>query len=127
MSEPNGRRQLGLLTLLPLYLAIATAVGFVDYRVRPYGDKAYTETIPAFIEGTAQAPGKYRILSPFAYLHLRQAFHMQPENAWIVFRFLSLFAVLLAGHLFFRSWFSEGVALLGNVLIAVMLPLTFTN
>jgi len=128
MTETAGsRRALGLLTLLPLYLVIAAAIGFVDHRVRPFGADAYTKVIPEFVEGTAPPPGKYRILAPFAYLHLRDAFGMQPENAWILFRWLGLVASLLAGHLLYRTWFSEGAAVLGNVLTAVLLPLTFTN
>jgi hypothetical protein len=128
MNQTAGsRRALGFLTLLPLYLVIAAAVGFVDHRVRVYGDKAYTEVVPATVDGTAPAPGRYRILAPYAYVHLKTAFHMQPDNAWIVFRWLCLVAAMAAGHLLYRTWFSEGVALGANALVAALLPLTFTN
>ncbi len=123
----KAARRLGFLGVLPLYLAFATAIGFVDYKVRPYPAYPYTEYVPAVVHGTADPPARYRVLAPLAYDGLVRATHLSAEDGWLVFRWLCLVAAFAAGHLYFRTWFSTGGALVGNALVATLLPLTFTN
>jgi hypothetical protein len=121
------RRELGFLSILPLYLAMATAMGFVDHHVRAFSDHAYAQYVPEVIGGTAPPPARYRVLAPFAYAQLVRSLGVAPESGWIVFRWLCLAGAFAAGHLLYRTWFSHGAALAGNAVVAVLLPLTFTN
>lgn len=116
-----------LVWLLPLYAAVATAVGSIDHRVRPEPDHAFTHYIPTVVEGSAEAPGRYRILGPMTYVGLQRVTGLAQHEAWILFRWLCLFAALLCGHLFFRAWFDDRGALAGNLVIMSLLPLTMTN
>ena len=116
----------GFLVVLPLYIAMAMALGFVDHRVRPHAETAYAEYMPQVLNGQAGAPARYRVLAPTLYDWLMKATGSQPENGWIVFRFLCLVAVFVCGHLLYRTWFSTGGAVAGNAIVAALLPLTFT-
>jgi hypothetical protein len=116
----------GFLVVLPLYLAMAMALGFVDQRTRPHAEKAYAEYMPEVLSGQAGPPARYRVLAPTLYGWLMKASGSQPENGWIVFRFLCLVAVFACGHLLYRTWFSTGGAVAGNAIVAALLPLTFT-
>jgi hypothetical protein len=117
----------GFLVVLPLYLAMAMALGFVDHNVRPHASDSYTKFVPEMIAGQAQPPARYRVLAPALYDWLTRATESQPENSWLVFRFLGLVASFAAGHLLYRTWFSTAGAVAGNALVAALLPLTFTN
>jgi hypothetical protein len=124
------RRSVGFLTVLPLYLAMAMAIGFVDQHVRPFADSAYKPDdgyVARVVAGTEAPPAKYRILAPYAYSGLVRVTGLKPENGWLVFRWLCLVGVFAAGHLLYRSWFSTGAAVAGNAIVGVLLPLTFTN
>ncbi len=116
-----------LLVLLPLYLALATAIGFVDYHARPYPDQGYTTYVPQVVAGTAEAPARYRVLAPWLFTGLRAVSPFAPVTTWLLFRWLCLLASLFAGHLLFRTWFDARAAAVGNLLIFALLPLTFTN
>ena len=116
----------GFLLVLPLYVAMAMALGLVDHHSRAHADKAYVEYMPDVLSGQAGAPARYRVLSPLLYDGLMKATGSQPENGWLVFRFLGLVAVFAAGHLLYRTWFSTGGAVAGNAIVAALLPLTFT-
>lgn len=120
-------RRLGLVGVLPLYLAAATAMGFVDYHIRTYPDLGYEKYSPAVIAGEAEAPGRYRVLAPYMYEGVRRATGLSPLYAWLVFRWLSLFLALLAGHFYLTTWFDTGKAVAGNMLMLALMPLTFTN
>jgi hypothetical protein len=120
-------RRLGLVGVLPLYLAAATAMGFVDYHIRTYPDLGYEKYSPSVIAGNAEAPGRYRVLAPYAYEGVRRATGLSPLYAWLVFRWLSLLLALLATHLYLRTWFETGKAVAGNMLMFALMPLTFTN
>jgi len=121
-----GKRSVGLLGVLPLYVALATALGFVDFRVRTHHERdlEYTASVVA---GTEEPPGRYRILAPYAFDGLTRLTRLAPVDCWFLFRWLCLFGSLLAGHLYFRTWFETGPAVTGNLLMAALLPLTFTN
>lgn len=122
----SGTRRTGVGILL-LYCAMATAVGFVDHRSRPYPDRGFTEQVPAVLAGTAEAPGRYRVLAPVIYDLFARLPGLTPGDAWLAFRWLCLACAFLAGHLYFRTWFAPGPAVTGNLLVAALLPLTFTN
>jgi len=115
------------MSVLPLYLAMATALGFIDLRIRTSLDTSYTKYVPAVLAGQEPPPAKYRVLAPYVYDKLQHALCMRPDNAWALFRWLCLVAALCAGHLFFRTWFSTGATIAGNAIVAILLPLTFTN
>jgi hypothetical protein len=130
----------GLLRALPIYLAFATSLGFVDYRIRAHADHAFTNYIPAVIAGTEDPPGKYRVLAPWIYEATTRPQPDQtlgePEHeeavssrraAWVVFRWASLLAVWIAVHAYLTAWFPWTVAVAANGVLAAMLPLTFTN
>jgi hypothetical protein len=119
-------RSVGLVGVLPLYFALATALGFVDFRIRTHHERdlAYTASVVA---GTEEPPGRYRILAPYAFDGLIRLTRLAPDDSWFLFRWLCLLASFLAGHLYFRTWFETGAASAGNLLIAALLPLTFTN
>ena len=87
---PKAARRLGFLGVLPLYLAFATGLGFVDYHVRPFPAHAYTDYVPGVVQGTADPPARYRVLAPFAYDGFLRATHLTPEDGWLVFRWLCL-------------------------------------
>ena len=122
----SSRRALGWLSVLPLYIALATAVGFVDHHARVFRDEAYAKSAE-IVQGTAYPPARYRVLGPVIYDKLTKVTGLGQEDAWIAFRWLSLIGVFFAGHWYLRTWFSTGGAVLGNALMGVLLPLTFTN
>ncbi len=120
-------RTLGLTGVLPLYLTVATAAGFVDYRVRPLPDYGHAEYVPTVLDRTAPAPARYRVLGPHVYDALTRWTDLDPRDGWLVFRWLCLVGALLAGHLYLRTWFATGAAVAGCLLAIVLLPLTYTN
>ena len=85
--------------VLPLYLAVATALGFVDYHVRPHPEDGFTKYSPSVVAGTAEAPGRYRILAPYALEGLRRLTGLPPRENWVAFRWLCLFGALIVGLL----------------------------
>ena len=125
MTQPI--RRASLLAILPLYLTLATALGFVDYHVRPYPENGFSTYVPSVLNGTEPAPGKYRLLAPHAYAWLSRTTQLRPIEVWVLFRWLCLVAALAAGHWYFTTWFSDGIAAAANALMFALLPLTFTN
>ena len=115
--------------MLPLYLAMATAAGFVDFRVRPAinADYVLTDYVPSVLNNTAPPPARYRVLGPHVFAALERWTNLEAHDAWIVFRWLCLFGALVAGHVLFRTWFDAGGAVAGNALMVVLLWLTFTG
>jgi len=123
----TGPPRAGLLVLLPLYLVLAASLGFVDYHVRPHGNDGFTVYVPSVLAGKEAPPGRDRILAPYAYTALTRVTGLSPVYGWLFFRWLCLVAALLAGHLYFRTWFDDAAAAAGNLLVMALLPLTFTN
>lgn len=113
--------------LIPLYLVLATAVGFIDTRLRAHPARAYLEYAPAVVANTEGPPGRYRVLGPFVFEGVSRGTGLAPREAWTLFRWLSLLAAFAAMHWFLRTWFSHERALLGTCLMAGWLLLTFTN
>ena len=120
-------RSAGLLAVLPLYLLVATSLGFVDYHMRAYPDRGYAEYSTGVVQNTEDAPGRYRVLAPFAFQALTRVSGLAPRESWVLFRWLCLMAALLAGHVYLRTWFRTPAAVTGNLLVMALLPLTFTN
>lgn len=126
MTHP---RRLGLAAVLPLYLAIATALGFVDFRIRTDQD-AFTRLVDysrGVVAGTEAPPGRYRVLAPYTWEALARVTGLEARESWVLFRWLCLVGALVAGHLYLTTWFDQTGAVLGNVTVAALLPLTFTN
>jgi len=117
----------GWLTVFLLYAAVATALGHVDYHIRASPERGFAEYSPGVVAGTEPAPGRYRILAPYAFSGLVQVAGLSPRTGWVLFRWLSLLAALLATHLYLATWFDRGPAVTGTLLTASLLPLTFTN
>jgi hypothetical protein len=115
------------LWLIPFYVALATATGFADYHTRLNPDLGFTKYVPEVVSGTAEPPGRYRVLAPLLFDRFERASHWAPVTNWLVFRWTCLLLALLAGHVYLRTWFGDGEAALGNALLTALLPLTFTN
>jgi hypothetical protein len=113
--------------ILLLYVAVATALAHVDYQIRSHPEDGFAKYSPAVVAGTESAPGRYRVLAPYAYHGLVQATGWPAREAWVAFRWMSLLAALLAAHLYFSTWFQDAVAVTGTLLVAALVPLTFTN
>lgn len=144
VSQPARSQALSVLGVLPLYLAIATAVGFVDFRVRPAitFEHVFRVYVPAVLNGTEAPPARYRVLAPHAFAAVARLMGVDavgsatsddPElqrrlrDAWFVFRWLCLVAALVAGHVLFRTWFDIGPAVAGNAFAVLLLWLTFSG
>jgi hypothetical protein len=117
----------GRALILLLYVAVATAMGHVDYQIRSHPERGFAEYAPAVVAGTEPAPGRYRVLAPFTYAGLVQLTGWPSREAWVIFRWLLLLAALLSAHLYFSTWFDRALAVTGALLLAALLPLTFTN
>jgi hypothetical protein len=117
----------GWKTWLPLYLLLTLASGFVDLRVRAYPDLVVKEKIPEVIAGTADAPGLYRVLAPFAYEGLARASGWDRMTVWHVTRLGWFLASWFALHAYLRTWFPVSQAIAGTFIVAALLPLTYTN
>ncbi len=117
----------GRVLILLLYAAVSTALGHVDYHIRAHPERGFAEYSPSVTANLEPPPGRYRVLGPFAYEGLRTLSGLSPRAAWVLFRWLCLFGSLAATHLYFRTWFDDGPAVGGALLVAALLPLTFTN
>jgi hypothetical protein len=112
-----------------LYAAVAIAVGFVDYRVRPGNLQTYpvTEYIPRVIAGAYGAPADYRVLAPFTIDFLSRVTGLGPLLGYVVSRVAFIYLGLIATHVYVRQFFGSGAAIAGVLGAAALLPLTFTN
>jgi hypothetical protein len=115
------------LWLLPLYLAMATALGFADFRMRAHQERAALEFIPAVVAGTAEAPERYRVLMPFAIDALAGGSRESLPIVWLAARLVSFVAACLALHWYLTSWYNNVGAVAGTAMTMALLPLTFTN
>lgn len=110
-----------------LIVIMSVATGFVDLRTRAYPQRAYTEFIPRVVDGSADAPERYRVLVPFGVHGFGRATGLSPEAAWHITRLACFLAAYLLTFVYLRTWFVEAKALLGTAIVAATLPLTFTN
>lgn len=110
-----------------LIVIMGVATGFVDLRTRAYPERSYTEFIPRVVDGSADAPERYRVLVPFSVAGLAQATGLSPAGAWHLSRLALFLAAYFVVFSYLRIWFPEPQSLLGTTLVAATLPLTFTN
>lgn len=113
--------------VLLLYLGMALALSFTDHRMRRFPDYVVTTYMPQVVQGTADAPGRYRVLAPLVIDAITTATGGSPIIVFLVVRFWLIYAALVAVHLFLRNWFAPLVATGGTSLLAALLPLTYTN
>lgn len=121
------KRSLSLAVLLPLYLMVATAIGFADFRMRAHPDRGYDAYPRAVVDNTEDPPGKYRVLAPYVFEATIAATGADRQIAWVVFRWVALLAGLLATHWMLTAWFSPVMATTGALFSVLALLLTFTN
>ena len=112
---------------LPLYLLLAVASGFVDLRVRAHPENAVNVYMPQVVDGTADAPGRYRVLIPFANDVIVRATGAAPMNVFLLTRLLWFALAFVALHVYLRTWFAPAAAMTGTILTAALIPLTYTN
>jgi hypothetical protein len=106
---------------------MAIALGFVDLRTRAHAAVAVEQYIPQVLNGTAEAPGLYRVFAPMLFDAFRRVSGLGAMNAWHAFRLVWFLAALFSTHLYLRTWCATPAAMLGTCLTAALLPLTFTN
>ncbi len=125
MARVTSRDRLALL----LYIGVAVAIGFVDFRVRPGNLQAYgvTDYIPGVVKGTYGAPATYRVLTPFLIDFVTRTIGGDALITFVVTRLIFIYASLVVLHAYARQWFSPGAAIGGVLGVAALLPLTFTN
>jgi hypothetical protein len=114
---------------LLLYVSVAVSLGFLDHRVRreQYREHVVTQFVPSVIDGTAGAPAKYRVLSPYALDWLFARTQTDRYLLFLVYELAFIFTALVATHWYLRCWFAPQAALAGTLALATLLPLTFTN
>jgi hypothetical protein len=110
-----------------LLALMSVASGFVDLRVRQYPLHPYTEFIPRVVDGTADAPERYRVLVPFTIHTIATSTGAPISAVWHATRLGWLFAAYVVFYSYLRRWFGHTPSLLGTALVAATLPLTFTN
>ncbi len=126
MSRPSARTREALLWV-PLCLTLALASGFIDLRVRRYPEHPVKVYMPPVVAGTAEAPGRYRILVPYLNEAVAQAFLLDRQNVWLGTRLATFFLAYAIVFHYLRIWFPLTGAIAGMALTAGALPLTFTN
>lgn len=112
---------------LVLLAVMSAASGFVDLRMRQYPQRPYTEFIPRVVEGTADAPERYRVLVPYTLHWIASATGASMSSVWHATRLALFFAAYVVFYRYLRRWFPPTHSLLGTAIVAATLPLTFTN
>ena len=110
-----------------MYLAMAAALAFVDFRMRAHQERPALQFIPAVVAGTADAPERYRVLIPFVVNALAGGDRERLPSVWLAVRLASFIATCLALHWYLATWFDAGRVLAGTAAVMALLPLTFTN
>ena len=114
-------------TWLPLYLLLTLVSGFVDLKVRAHPRNGVDVYIPQVVAGTADAPGRYRVLAPFMNDAVARATGAAPMNVFLLTRLLWFGLAFVALHVYLRTWFAPAAAMTGTILTAALIPLTYTN
>jgi hypothetical protein len=112
---------------LLIYVVVTLATGFADLRMRQHAARAWTAYIPEVVDGSAEAPGRYRVLAPFLGRGIERISGLSPATVWYLTRLAWILAAYLICHLYLRTWFDHGQAGAGTLLVAATIPLTFTN
>jgi hypothetical protein len=112
---------------LVLLAVMSVASGFLDLRIRQYPDRPYKEFIPRVVDGTADAPERYRVLVPFTIDGISKVTGAPISTVWHISRLLLFFAAYVIFYSYLSIWYAPTPSLLGTSLVAATLPLTFTN
>jgi hypothetical protein len=112
---------------MPLCLTLALASGFIDLRARQYPEHPVKVYMPPVVAGTAEAPGRYRILVPYLNEGVTQAFLADRQYVWLGTRLATFFLAYAIVFHYLRIWFPVAGAIAGMALVAGAMPLTFTN
>ena len=112
---------------LVLLAVMSVASGFLDLRIRQYPERPYKEFIPRVVDGTADAPERYRVLVPFTVDGISRATGIPISTVWHISRLLLFFAAYVTFYAYLSIWYGPTPSLLGTALVAATLPLTFTN
>jgi hypothetical protein len=110
-----------------LYATVAVACGYMDFRMRQYPDIPWKDFMPSVVDGTAEAPGLYRVFTPLTTTWFIRATGLAPVEGWLLSRLLWFMACLLAFDWYLRTWYSDVASFGGTLFVAATLPLTFTN
>jgi len=114
-------------SILVLLAVMSVASGFADLRMRQYPQRSYAEFIPRVVEGTADAPERYRVLVPFTTHWIAGALGAPLSAVWHATRLAWFLAAYVIFYAYLRIWFGQTASLLGTAVVAATLPLTFTN
>jgi hypothetical protein len=106
---------------------LSLSSGFVDLRVRAYPLRPYQEFIPQVVDGSADAPERYRVLLPLGLNLIATRARLPPATVWHASRLLLFIGAYTIFYLYLRTWFARDGALFGTTLVGATLPLTFTN
>lgn len=114
---------------LVVYISVAIAIGFTDYRVRPGFQQDYglVKYIPGVLDGTYGPPANYRVLAPYSIDLFIRFTGLPPLIGFVVARLLVIYAALVTTHLYLRHWYSAAASVGGTLGVAALLPLTFTD
>lgn len=110
-----------------LLLTMAFATAFVDFRIREFRPLVHESYIPAVLDGSAEAPGRYRVLAPWVVKLVEAATPLDLEGAWHATRLAWFICAYFVTYAYFRTWYDRTLALAGTAIVAATLPLTFTN
>lgn len=114
---------------LIVYVSVAIAIGFTDFRVRPGMQQDYglVKYIPGVLDGSSGAPAIYRVLAPYSIDFFIRFTGLPPLIGFVVARLLFIYAALVTTHVYLRQWYSTGASAGGALGVASLLPLTFTD
>ena len=115
------------LSFIVVLTIMSVASGFVDLRTRSYPVRSYTEFIPRVVDGTADAPERYRVLVPFTLDAAARITGLNPAPLWHASRLALFWAAYVLFFVYLQTWVRPHEALLGTAVVAATLPLTFTN
>lgn len=110
-----------------LLVTLVVASSFVEFRIRQFPEHAYAVYIPKVVDGSAGAPGVYRVLAPYTHVWLVSASGLSNATVWHLSRLFWFTVAYLATYWYLRTWFAPGTAASGVLGLAAVLPLTYTN
>ena len=110
-----------------LYGPVALALAFGDFYVRRNPAYVVERYIPDVLAGVYEAPFIYRPLAPWLIHSFTSLTGLSPLVAFGITRFVGLLVALIAFHIYLRKWQPAGVCVAATLVMAALLPLTFTN
>src|SRR5688572_3965668 len=90
---------------LVLLAVMSVASGFLDLRIRQYPERPYKEFIPHVVDGTADAPERYRVLVPFTLDGISRATGLPISTVWHISRLLLFFAAYITFYAYLSIWY----------------------